>query len=97
MRQMKKMRDTNIDLMKIICAFMVLVYHVINTLVPVESFSRGKQFLIWSFFWGGGRLAVNAFVIISSWYLCDKTFSFKRMVLVRKWVGKLFESVLWDS
>lgn len=49
-------RDTNIDLMKIICALMVLIYHTVNTLVPVESFSMVKQFFVWSFFWGGDAL-----------------------------------------
>lgn len=83
-------RDTNIDLMKIICALMVLIYHTVNTLVPVESFSMVKQFFVWSFFWGGGRIAVNSFVIISSWYLCDKFFSFKRVL--SSWISTLVYS-----
>lgn len=85
-------RDVNFELLKIICALMVLVYHVINTLVPVEEFSMGKQFLIWSFFWGGGRIAVNTFVIISSWYLCDKEFKSSR--IVSAWISTFLYSLI---
>lgn len=85
-------KDISIELMKIVCALMVLVYHVINTLVPVETFLMSKQFLVWSFFWGGGPIAVNAFVIISSWYLCNKDFKFSR--IVSTWLSTLFYSVL---
>lgn len=85
-------KDISIEYMKIICALMVLVYHVINTLVPVESFPLWKQFFVWSFLWGGGRISVNAFVIISSWYLCDKEFKFSR--IASTWLSTLFYSVL---
>lgn len=44
------------------------------------------------FFLGGGRISVNVFVIISSWYLVDKTFTFKR--ILSTWVSTLIYSAI---
>lgn len=44
------------------------------------------------FLLGGGRIAVNVFVIISSWYLCDKTFTSKR--ILSTWISTLIYSAI---
>lgn len=75
-----KSRNLGIEILRIICALMVLTYHFINTCVNVTSFSMGEQFIIYNIFWGGGRLAVNVFVIISAWFLCEKEINGKHLL-----------------
>lgn len=75
-------RDTNIELLRIVTALMVLTYHVINSCFDFNETSNLSKIIVADFFWGGGRTAVNIFVIISAWYLCDSKFKIKRILEV---------------
>lgn len=85
-------RIISIDLLKILCALMVLTYHTVNTLVPLSSITLAEQFCVLFCGWGGGRVAVDVFVIISSWFLCDKVFNFERIIYI--WLCTVIYSII---
>lgn len=84
-------RELNIECLRIISSLFVLTYHLINTCVPAPE-NRINRFFMFFPLWGGGRVAVNVFVIISAWYLCDKSFRFIR--LLEPWLTTLIYSLL---
>lgn len=75
-----KKRDTNIEYLRILSALMVLTYHVVNTCGILPTLTGTKLFFAYNFLWGGGRMAVNIFVIISAWYQIEQSFKFKKVV-----------------
>lgn len=72
-------REANIELLRVLCCLMVLVFHVINTCIDLNNYSLGTKILIGEGLYGGGRVAVNVFVIIGAWFLCESNFSIKRI------------------
>ena len=85
-------RNVNIELLRILSALMVLTYHVINTCVDLSSLSTVELFFAYNILWGGGRMAVNIFIIISAWYLCDLPYKSKR--IAETWVSVFAYSLI---
>mgnify|MGYP004478670999 FL=1 len=71
-------REDNIELLRILCCLMVLVFHVV-TCIDLNRYSLANKLIIGEILYGGGRTAVNVFVIIGAWFLCDSKFSIKRI------------------
>lgn len=63
-----KNRLSNIELLRIICAFSVLVYHVVNTSFNMYDYNVPFRFFITTNFYYLGRVAVNVFVFISAFF-----------------------------
>lgn len=86
-----KIRQSNFELLRIICAISVLVYHFFNTSVNLVLFSESQRLFSYAFFYSGGRIAVNIFVMISSYFLIESSFNIKR--IVNTWMTILFYTV----
>lgn len=77
----KKEKNSRIELLKIISMVLIVFYH--TTDITNELFGSNLNFInriihvslsIW------GALGVHLFVLISSWYLCDQKFRFKKVL-----------------
>ena len=82
---MKKNRNSNIELLRIIAALFVLSYHAINAL------ELPSRFIMTGLFFGMGRISVNIFVIISAWFLCEQKFKFER--ITNTWLSTIFYTI----
>ena len=78
-----KERESNIELLRIILMFFVVVHHVV-TLSGVESrfeylSPSARMYLLQA--WGAwGASAINAFVLISGYFLCTSYLRMKRVI-----------------
>lgn len=88
----KTERNCGIELLRILSAVMVLAYHFVNTCFDMNSVNLPMRFLIYNLFFGGGRLAVNVFVIIGAWFLCDKKIEINK--ICELWLTTFVYSVL---
>lgn len=88
----KTRNDANIEVLRILCAIMVVMYHYVGQGINLFSLPFGKSILYSSFFFAGGRIAVNIFVMIGAWYLCELPFKCKR--IVEMWLTTFIYSVL---
>lgn len=69
--ELKKKRNSNIEILRIISVFLIILNHY--SLYGGFSFenSLGFNSLLVGFLHVGGKLGVNIFLFISGWYLCD--------------------------
>lgn len=87
-------RDTNIDLLRFFCMIMLSTYHFVNYYASdmVNTSVLGlKAFVIQNFFYAGGRIICNVFMIISAWYLCEKNFKSERVI--KTWLTVILYSL----
>lgn len=91
-RQQKSKHNTGIDLLRIVAALCVLSYHYINTCGVKTQFNMISRCVIDGFFWVGGRIAVNIFVIIGAYFLCEQEFKYKK--IINLYVTTLFYSII---
>lgn len=84
-----KKRNSNIELLRIISMFLIVVCHFVNQTEFTLNNSIINIFFI-KLFGTFGRLSVNIFVIISAWFLIDKPSNFKKII-------KLYGQVLFYS
>lgn len=72
-------RNSNIELLRIIAMFFIVAGHFISQSGNVVySFCINDYVLV--FLGSGARIAVNVFLIVSAWYLVDSKFSVDRIV-----------------
>lgn len=88
---MKKNRNSNIELLRIIAALFVLSYHTVNATVDINALELPSRFAMTGLFFGMGRISVNIFVIISAWFLCEQNFKFER--ITNSWLSTIFYTV----
>jgi Uncharacterized protein conserved in bacteria len=88
---MSMKRDSNIELLRVIAAFSIVICHSMGALVNIFGYPLIFQTAIVSFFWALARVSVNIFVMITAWYLCDKAFKFNR--IVKTWLGTAFYTI----
>ncbi|MFR3672074.1 MAG: acyltransferase family protein [Enterococcus faecalis] len=88
---MKKNRNSNIELLRIIAALFVLSYHTVNATVDINALELPSRFAMTGLFFGMGRISVNIFVIISAWFLCEQNFKFER--ITNTWLSTIFYTV----
>lgn len=88
-----KIRDSNIELLRIICMFMIIMHHCV---VHGGSFNMddGTNKWIALFFVPGGKIAFDCFLAISAWYLVNQKFRMERFLKV--WTEVLFYSVAFS-
>ena len=76
----KKVRDSGVELLRIIAAFMIMMHHAVqhgseNDYALIEGALSVNQF--WSAFLGSwGQAGVAIFIIISSWFCQEKDYRF---------------------
>ncbi len=68
----KNIRDSRIELLRIIAAIMILFHHIVQHSAPtlnglIQSPLSSSQ-IIATIFGNGGQLGVSIFIIITSWF-----------------------------
>ena len=88
----KTMRNSNVELMRIICILMVIAGHYYYHGGWNEGISTGNTIFL-KIFGGGSKLAVNCFVLITGYY--GKNIQAKRVVsLIRdRWFYSIFLTI----
>lgn len=88
---MKKTRDSNLELLRIISIVLIIIGHVTwETNWHFSHIGIGHLNAIESL-WIGGKLGVNIFALISAYFISTRT-KFKVESIVRLWVEVLFYS-----
>ena len=79
---MLKKRNSNLDLLRILCMFMVVILHSLNHGGLVEG-----SLIPGHYNWYNGNIlfslslqAVNCFVLISGYFLCTAKFKLKKLI-----------------
>lgn len=88
-----KKRETNIELLRIICMIMIVFLHLLSFTGLLSTY-RGIS-LKSTFVWGLEALcfvAVNCYVLISSYFSIDKKFSIRK--ILKLWIQIFFYSIL---
>lgn len=83
-------RDSNIELMRIVCIFLLVCHHYIVHGLYL-SLSDQKYALFAQGITAVGKICIIAFLAVSSWYLSDKPFRSVRFA--KTWMEVLFYSV----
>lgn len=75
-----KMRDSNFELLRIICMMFIFLYHYINYggILNVGSYTINKLTAL--FFYSGGRLGVNIFILIMGYFMIKSKFKIKKVL-----------------
>ncbi len=77
MTRMKE-RQSNLELLRILCALFVLAFHLISQSDALGDLNT-QNFTFSVFFHAGGRMACNVFVMIGAYFLTQKHVSFKQI------------------
>lgn len=91
----KKKRNGNLDLLRIIIMLMVVVHHAFNhgNIIVNTSLSSGAiNWCLSRVIYDCVTVAVNCFVVISAYFLCTSSFKLKKWVSI--WGQTLFYSVV---
>lgn len=91
----KKSRDSNIELCRIICMLMIIAHHLIlhgGSLFAIEGWTTNRFVALACF--PLGKLSFVCFIAISMYFLCDQTFKSKKFV--KLWCEVLFYSILFS-
>lgn len=80
---MRGMRSSNLELYRIVTMFGIVAYHLaLYTGLTQEAYdnplSLRSAFILW--FGGWGKTGINAFVLITGYFMCLKTFSIKKII-----------------
>lgn len=88
--KIKHQRDSNIELCRIICMFMIIAHHCVVHGGGINMEVCSNKYIAWLVF-PGGKLCFDAFLAISSWFLVDQIFRMERFL--KTWLTVLFYSV----
>lgn len=84
-RKVRIVRDSGIELLKVITILLIIFHHVINTLdstyIKLSQATTDWQQLTVTILHGSGLLGNSIFFICSAWFLLDSTRSNKRKIL----------------
>lgn len=90
---MEKVRDSNIELLRILCMFMIVIHHFMVHgdlwMLPISSTNK----LIVSVLMPFGKIGFDCFVAISCWYLVNSKFKGSRFLKV--WLQVLLYNVVF--
>lgn len=75
-----KMRDSNFELLRIICMMFIFLYHYINYggILNVGSYTINKLTAL--FLYSGGRVGVNIFILIMGYFMIKSKFKIKKVL-----------------
>lgn len=88
----KSIRNSNIELLRLICMFIIILHHAvfygggIGTGLPFNSFLSACFYI-------GGKFGANCFMAISAYYLIGSSFKIQRIVSV--WKTTFFYGILF--
>lgn len=92
----RRRRDSNIELLRILCMLLIIAHHCVVHGSFFEAFSSGQLSSATSFFGffilPAGKIGFVCFVAISMWFFVDKEFKADRFLKV--WLEVLFYTVL---
>lgn len=91
---MKKQRNSNIELLRIICMFMIVAHHFMAH-GGLWMLPTGANKLIVNFFMPFGKMGFDVFVVISCWFLTRS--SFKGSRFMKTWLEVLFYNVVFTA
>lgn len=91
MNNIKKTRESNIEMLRIIAIFFILLHHyaLYNSLYNLEVSNINKYIGIILF--SLGKIGVNIFILITGYFSIQKNFSIKK--LIKLWLEVIFYSV----
>lgn len=78
---MKKMREANIELLRIISMILIIAGHLVaqNDVIKISS---GFSLFVALICGSAPRIAVNIFLIIGVWFMLDRKFSADRVLVL---------------
>lgn len=91
MNEIKKSRDSNIELCRVICMMMIIGHHAVSHgggVYMAPCLNRWLAYLILP----GGKICFDTFIAISAWFLVDQSFKAERFT--KMWLEVLFYSLL---
>ena len=93
MSSLKKIRQSNFELLRIISMFMIICFHyAVHSIDKLENnFNFGSNF-IYTFFMSGGPLAVLLFIMITGYFMIKSDIKIKRLIDLE--IQVLFYSIL---
>lgn len=89
----KRMRDYNVDLLRVIAMGMIVFQHLITHSSLMDLLAVGTiQWYVWLFLYARARVAVNCFVLITGYY--GQEAAYKRAKVFTLWGRTIFYSVI---
>jgi len=96
-----KVRDSNIELFRILLMLMIIAHHYVNHGITADQYDyshlTGNQ--IFLLLWGwGGKTGVNCFLLITGYFMCQQSFTWKKFLklyLEIKFYCLLIPVVFW--
>lgn len=73
----KSIRMSNIEILRIISIIMIIMHHYVLNTEAIYT-EKSLNYYISHFFFIGGKLGVNVFVLISGYFLVNKKKSLKK-------------------
>lgn len=86
-------RNTNIELMRMICMFLIIMHHAILYSDVLSNSGVSLNKYIAAILYIGGKYGTNVFFSITAYFLIDKTFHLKRVLSV--WKTTFFYGVVF--
>ena len=86
----KKIRESNLELLRIISMISIFIYHycVHGGILEVGSYTINKSVAL--FFSIGGRVGVNIFILIMGYFMVKSQFKIKRIIIsVHCWLNQI--------
>ena len=80
-RKAGKERQANLELLRIFSMLMIVMMHLLNHGKILETTARGSlsYYLVWILF-GVSFVSISTYILISGYFLCETSFSFRRIL-----------------
>ncbi len=80
-REAGKERQANLELLRIFSMLMIVMMHLLNHGKILETTARGSisYYLVWILF-GISFVSISTYILISGYFLCEASFSFRRIL-----------------
>lgn len=80
-REAGKERQANLELLRIFSMLMIVMMHLLNHGKILETTARGSisYYLVWILF-GISFVSISTYILISGYFLCETSFSFRRIL-----------------
>lgn len=75
-------RKSNLELLRILSMILIFLWHYVYWGINDISINSISNRLLFDFISLGGRIGVNIFILISSWFLIESKFSMKKLVVL---------------
>ena len=75
-------RKSNLELLRILSMILIFLWHYVYWGIRDISINSLSNRLLFDFISLGGRIGVNIFILISSWFLIESKFSIKKLIVL---------------